>query len=211
MVTGSVMRALSWIAGLTCALSAWGPALSASDRSDVVDATYAEYSVVAPTPERVVVCHGFGCKYRAEVDLSAADRGRLAQIMAGGKGSPTAERQAIAGAWAWFDRRIASDAGTRNHVAAAGAQYMFDARQFDCVDASRNTTSLLLVLDQLGLLRFHTVDLPESRGALIDGRPLHYTAVLREKANGVKWAVDSWTRSYGQPAEVMTLARWRES
>lgn len=179
--------------------------------ADVVATTFGEYSVIPPTPERVVVCHGFGCKYRAEVDLSAADRSRLAHIMAGSKSSPAAERQAIAGAWAWFDRRIAQDAGTRDHVAAAGAEYMFDTGQFDCVDSSRNTTSLLLVLDEMGLLRFHTVDVPESRGAMIDGRPFHYTAVLREKATGIKWAVDSWTRAYGQPAEVMTLALWRAS
>jgi hypothetical protein len=199
------------MAGLACALSLWGPALSAADREEVVAATYDEYSVSAPTSELVVVCHGFGCKFRAEVELSAADRGTLAQIMAGGKASPAAERQAVAGAWAWFDRRIAASAGTRNHVAAAGAEYMFDSRQFDCIDASRNTTSLLLVLEQLGLLRFHMVDVPKSRGALIDGRPFHYTAVLRERANGIKWAVDSWTRAYGQPAEVMTLARWLDS
>lgn len=205
------MRTLPRIAGLMVLLSALAPTLCVAGTADVVAATFDEYSVGAPTPQQVVVCHGFGCKYRTEVGLSAADRSKLAQIMAGGKSSPAAERQAIAGAWAWFDRRIASDAGTRNHVAAAGAQYMFDARQFDCVDSSRNTTSLLLVLDQLGLLRFHAVDVPESRGALVDGRPFHYTAVLREKANGVKWAVDSWTRAYGQPAEVMTLDRWLDS
>jgi hypothetical protein len=199
------------MAGFACALSTLASTLASAGTAEVIAATYNDYSVGAPTARRVVVCHGFGCKYRAEVDLSATDRARLAQIMAGGKGSPAAERQAIAGAWAWFDRRIASDAGTRNHVAAAGAEYMFDVHQFDCVDASRNTTSLLLVLDQLGLLRFHAVDLPESRGALIDGRPFHYTAVLREKANGVKWAVDSWTRAYGQPAEVMTLDQWLSS
>lgn len=196
------------LAFVLCALSA--PVASAGT-ADVIAATFEPYSVIAPTPERIIVCHGFGCRYRSEVALSAADHAKLAQIMAGGKPSALAERQAVAGAWAWFDRRIAAEAGTRNHVAAAGAQYMFDANQFDCVDSSRNTTSLLLVLDQLGLLRFHEVDLPKSRGALIDGRPFHYTAVLRDKATGVAWAVDSWTRAYGQPAEVMPLARWLAS
>lgn len=199
------------VVGLASLLWAFASPFAAAGTADVVATTFEPYSVGAPTTERVIVCHGFGCKYRSEVALSAADRSKLAQIMAGGKGSAAAERQAIAGAWAWFDRRIAVDAGTRNHVAAAGAHYMFDASQFDCVDSSRNTTSLLLVLDQLGLLRFHTVDVPKSRGALIDGRPFHYTAVLREKANGVAWAVDSWTRAYGQPAEVMTLSRWLSS
>jgi hypothetical protein len=29
---------------------------------------------------------------------------------------------------------------------------MYDVHQFDCIDSSRNTTSLLLVLDQLSCL-----------------------------------------------------------
>ncbi len=68
---------------------------------------------------------------------------------------------------------------------------------------------LLLVLEELKLLRFHKVDAPEARGYLIDGRPPHATAVLTEKTSGVRWAVDSWTRGYGQAPEVMPLAVWQ--
>ena len=74
-------------------------------------------------------------------------------ILAAGRSSPGAERKAVAAAGAWFDRRVGPVAGTQNHVARAGAKYMYDVRQFDCIDSSRNTTSLLLVLDQLNLLR----------------------------------------------------------
>ena len=51
-------------------------------------------------------------------------------------------------------------------------KYMYDVQQFDGIDSSRNTTSLLLVLDQLNLLRHHDVDVPQSRGHMFDGRPL---------------------------------------
>jgi Zn-dependent membrane protease YugP len=78
-------------------------------------------------------------------------------------------------------------------VARAGMKYMYDIRQFDCIDSSRNTTSLLLVLDQLNLLHHHDVDVPESRGHMFDLRPPHATAVLVEKATGTKWSIDSWT------------------
>jgi hypothetical protein len=202
------MRTLPVVAALAAVLIT-SPV--SANMAEVVAAAYGDYSVGAPTPDQVVICHGFGCKYRAEVALSAADHAQLAHIMAAGKASAAAERRAVATAWAWFDRRIAPIAGTRNHVASAGVKYMYDTRQFDCVDASRNTTTLLLVLEQLHLLHYHAVDVPESRGFLIDGRPPHYTAVLRERATGVKWAVDSWTRAYGQPAEVMTLSRWLSS
>lgn len=202
------MRVVRLIAGAAGAVLLLSPAIAGAGVADVIEATYPAYSVSAPTPQAVFVCHGFGCKFRSEVDLGAADHARLAQILATGAGSPAAERRAVAEAWAWFDRRIAPTAGTRNHVASAGVEYMYDRRQFDCVDSSRNTTSLLLVLQQLKLLRYHTVDVPQSRGLLIDGRPPHYTAVLAEKGSGVKWAVDSWTRRYGQTAEVKPLARW---
>jgi len=182
---------------------------SAATMANVVDEAYSGFSVAPPTPSIVFVCHGFGCKYRAEVDLTAGDRAKLAQILAAGRSSAAAERKAVAAAGAWFDRRVGPAAGTENHVARAGAKYMFDVHQFDCIDSSRNTTTLLLVLDQLQLLRHHDVDAPEARGFFIDGRPPHATAVLFEKANGTKWSVDSWTVGYGKILEVMPLERWK--
>ncbi|HEY7231523.1 MAG TPA: hypothetical protein VH558_14250 [Pseudolabrys sp.] len=178
-------------------------------RSGVLAAAFAEFSVSPPTPSTVFVCHGFGCKFRAEIDLTTADRAKLAQFLAAGRASAEAERKAVAAAGAWFDKRVGPIAGTANHVARAGAKYMFDARQFDCIDSSRNTTSLLIVLDQLNLLRYHDVDQPEARGYMIDGRPPHATAVLVERASGKKWSVDSWTVGYGQALEVMPLDRWK--
>jgi hypothetical protein len=182
---------------------------SAATSANVVDAAYGGFSVTPPTPTMVFVCHGFGCKYRDEVDLTAGDRGKLTQILAAGRASPEAERKAVAAAGAWFDRRVGPVAGTQNHVARAGAKYMYDIHQFDCIDTSRNTTSLLLVLDQLKLLRHHDVDAPEARGFFIDGRPPHATAVLVEKTTGTKWSIDSWTVGYGQALEIMPLDRWK--
>jgi hypothetical protein len=186
-----------------------GAVAPAATSSNVVDAAYGGFSVTPPTPSMVFVCHGFGCKYRDEVDLTAGDRAKLTQILAVGRASPAAERKAVAAAGAWFDRRVGPVAGTQNHVARAGAKYMYDVHQLDCIDTSRNTTSLLLVLDQLKLLRHHDVDAPEARGYFIDGRPPHATAVLVEKTTGTKWSVDSWTVGYGQALEVMPLDRWK--
>src|SRR5689334_14330868 len=196
--------------GAGCIALAAGSIASGATRPSVVAATFAEYSVAPPTPSTIFVCHGFGCKYRAEIDLTPADRARLAQLMAAGRASATAERKAIAAAGAWFDKRVGSLAGTTNHVARAGMKYMFDTHQFDCIDTSRNTTGLLMVLDQLSLLRYHDVDEPEARGYMVDGRPPHATAVLIERVNGKKWSIDSWTVGYGQALEIMPLERWKD-
>ena len=196
------------IAGL-CLVPLLPAAIVNAGTADVVAATYGDYSLTPPTPAGVVICHGFGCKYRVEVGLTAADRGTLARLLAPGKASAAAERRAVAAAGAWFDRRIGPAAGTQGHIARAGYANMFEKGQFDCIDTSRNTTSLLLVLEQLKLLRHHDVDVPVARGYLIDGRPPHVTAVLTEKTGGTKWSVDSWTRSYGQAPEIMPLSLWR--
>lgn len=197
------------LAVVAAAFLAAGPVSPAvADMASVVAATYSDLSVSPPSIESIDICHGFGCKYRDELGLTAADRATLAKLMAPGKTSAAAERSAIGAAGAWFDRRMGPVAGTTGHVARANRYYMFDKRQMDCVDSSRNTTSLLLVLEQLKLLRHHEVAEPVARGYLIDGRPPHVTAVLMEKATGTEWSVDSWTRAYGQAPEIMQLAQW---
>ena len=83
----------------------------------------------------IFVCHGFGCKYRVELDLTPSDR--VAQLLTAGKSTAEAERRAVAAAGAWFDRRVGPLAGTVNHVARAGMKYMYDVQQFDGIDSSR--------------------------------------------------------------------------
>lgn len=170
---------------------------------------YAELSVRMPTPTLVVVCHAFGCTNQTHIALTAADRTRLATLLAAGKASPAAERRAIAGAVQWFERRIGPVAGTTQRVARAGAAESRNPGQMDCIDLSTNNTSLFLVLVQLKLLQHHQPDLPVSRGFLIDGRLPHTTAVLREVNGGQRWAVDNWTRKYGELPEIMPLDDWR--
>ena len=98
---------------------------TAATMPDVIGEAFGGYSVAPPTPSIVFVCHGFGCKYRAEVDLTANDHARLTQLLAAGRSSPAAERKAVATAGAWFDKRVGPVAGTENHVARAGAKYMY--------------------------------------------------------------------------------------
>lgn len=199
------------MAVLLAFLAMVGPPTSATaDTESVTAAAYGDLSMSPPTASSITICHGFGCKYRAELGLTGADHATLARLLAAGKGSAVNERKAVAAAGAWFDRRIAPVAGTKGHVARANRDYMFDKGQFDCIDTSRNTTSLLLVLQELGLLRHHSVAAPAARGLMIDFRPLHATAVLVENNSGTKWSVDAWTRAYGQAPEIMTLERWRE-
>jgi hypothetical protein len=174
---------------------------------DGIATVYAELSLPLPTTKGLVVCHGFGCNFRTQVNLVSGDRAKLAALLAPGRRSPEAERKALAAATAWFDRRIGPAAGTTRRVAFARAR-SGDPEQMDCIDLSSNNTSLFVVLEQLHLLAHHRVEHPVSRGILIDGRLPHTTAVLREIRTDRRWAIDNWTHKFGEPPDVEPLEQW---
>jgi len=176
-----------------------------------LNAEYADWSLMPPSTATLVVCHVFGCRDRTEVAFSTSDRARMMQILRSGQSSAAAERMAIAAAVAWFDRRVGPETGTVHHIARAGMGDVSDPRsQFDCIDTSRNTTSLLLLLDELHLLKHHRVEQPAGRGALIDGRLPHATAVVAELDTQKEWAIDARTHAAGERPDVIPLERWMQ-
>jgi hypothetical protein len=195
---------LLWAVTGLCAACGSASALTISE-------AYTSVSLSPPSPRLVIVCHGFGCAQRTPVGLGAGDLATLSSLLAPGRASAEAERRAIAAAWAWFDRRIGPAAGTTHRVARAGGLGGQDAAgQMDCIDASRNSTSLLLILEQLHLLRHHKVEGVEARGFLLDGLGPHATAVLTDIHTGKQWAVDSWTHKYGEKPDIMPLDVWKK-
>lgn len=193
---------------LAAALMVCGGSAFAGDYPDA-NREFDDSATLIQSPSLVIVCHGFGCRNRTEIAFSDADRARMAQILGAGKASPVAERQAIANAVQWFDLRIGPEAGTMHHRARAGHENMTNvSAQFDCIDASRNTTTLLTVLEDLHLLKFHRVEETVARGALIDGRWPHATAVVTDRTTQKEWAIDSWTHAYGEKPDVKPLDVW---
>jgi hypothetical protein len=195
---------------LMCVLGALGASLS--DASALtIDEAYATVSLSPPTTRLVIVCHDFGCAQRTPVGLGPGDLAKLSSLLASGRASAEAERRAVAAAEAWFDRRVGPEAGTTHRIARAGGLDGHSAvGQMDCIDTSRNSTSLLLILEQLHLLRHHKVEGPEARGFLLDGRGPHATAVLTDIHTGKQWAVDSWTHKYGEKPDILPLDVWKQ-
>jgi len=203
-----VRFSISWALGALVSAGLWTTLGVAAQLDPTVLAMFSETSLALPTVNRVIICHGFGCARRTTLALTAADRAKLTQLMVSGRKSAVSERLALANAMVWFDRRFGPLAGTTRHIARAGASQSGDPGQLDCVDTSRNTTSLFIVLEDLKLLRHHTIAGPESRGFFLNGQVPHTTAVLAERVGGKKWAIDPWTRAYGQLPEVMPLDQW---
>jgi hypothetical protein len=171
-------------------------------------ALYATVSIFPPSAQRMTVCYGFVCRRREILDFSPGDRNALTQILAAGRASAAAERAAVQKAVIWFDRRMGPVIGTDKRVAKANIRAFDDKHNYDCWDTTRNTTSLLLVLQQWGLLKYHVVGDPHYRGNALVLQTPHNTAVLVERATKVEWVIDMWPRGYSQPPDVMTVEKW---
>jgi hypothetical protein len=194
---------------LTLGIFAFG--LGAADAEDVdpdVATVLRGWSLSMPTPASVVVCHGYNCLFRTQVAFSAADHARFAQIMGPGRASAEAERKALGHAEAWFEKRIAPHSGTANAKARSGGRFGVggDGSQFDCIDTTANTTSLLVVLSKLGLLKHHRVSTPISR--LLAGGGPHFSATVEDRKTKKKWTVDPWPHDNGKYPDIMAAERW---
>ncbi len=184
-----------------------GPALAIELSGPVAD-LYSSVSINPPSAGEMTVCYGFGCRRRATLDFSAADRKAVTQILAAGKANPAAERAAVQKVVIWFDRRVGPMIGTDRRVAYADIRAGSAATNFDCWDTTRNAASLLLVLREWGLLKHHTVGNPRYRGNFLAGQLPHNTAVLVDKSTGVEWVVDMWPKKYAEAPDVMPVERW---
>jgi hypothetical protein len=78
--------------------------------------------------------------------------------------------------------------------------------QLDCIDETRNTTGYLHVLAERGLLHWHRVGERQKRAPWLFDQ--HWTAVLVDRTDGRRWAIDSWHRDNGERPYVQTLEAW---
>jgi hypothetical protein len=199
--------------GLAVGLIGWLPFIASApayslELSAPQAALYSTVSIFPPSAQRMTVCYGFVCRRREILDFTGSDRNALTQILAAGRGSAAAERAAVQKAVIWFDRRMGPVIGTDKRVAKADFRYFDDKHNYDCWDTTRNTTSLLLVLQQWGLLKYHVVGDPHYRGNALVLQTPHNTAVLVERATKAEWVIDMWPRGYLQPPDVMRVEKW---
>lgn len=204
---GRISRLLVAAATLFAAQAVDGRA-AAAELSPGIAQLYTSVSIYPPSAKSMTVCYGFVCRRREPLDFTSADRGTLTRILVAGRSSAAAERRAVQKAVVWFDRRMGPILGTDKRVARADFRAGDDKHNFDCWDTTRNVTSLLLVLQDWGLLKFHTVGNPHYRGNALVLQTPHNTAVLVERATHVEWVVDMWPRGYAQLPDVMPLDRW---
>ncbi|SDN75378.1 hypothetical protein SAMN05444050_2337 [Afipia sp. GAS231] len=208
-LSGSETRTrLTAVFGVFIALMFAAPQAQATEMSREVAALYSTVSIYPPSATSMTVCYGFVCRRREILNFTPGDRAALTQILNAGHASAAAERAAAQKAVVWLDRRMGPIIGTNKRVAKADFRYFDDKHNYDCWDTTRNTTSLLLVLQEWRLLKFHTVGDPHYRGNTLVLQTPHNTAVLVDRATKIEWVVDLWPRGYLQPPDVMTVQKW---
>jgi hypothetical protein len=210
------MTQLKRLKGILCLLAAAGvPALLAGcthERLGPVTQHYIDFHTEAPRNNTVYVCHAYGCRMQTPFRFTDADLAQLKALMTKTRkaDTPFEERRAVAYAIGWMETRTGDVIGTSADRPGMDFSASGDPTQQDCVDEATNTTSYLLILERNGFLKHHTVGTPFSKENLLRGVAgwPHWTAVLRENANGQKWAVDSWIYANGENPAIVEAERW---
>jgi len=204
---------LSRMRGVTfAAIGALLLAACTHERTGPVSQHFADFHVTAPRGDVVYVCHAYGCRKQTRFRFTPADIASIRDLMTKTRkgDTPNEERRAVAYAIGWIEKRVGDAIGTATDRAGMDFGASGDPTQQDCVDEATNTTSYLLVLQNNGLLRHHTVGTPFAKDDYSRGVSgwTHWTGVLKENQNGQRWAVDSWIYANGENPAVVEVEKW---
>lgn len=197
-------------------LSIWGVAFlllalsgcaSTGDRSD--NYLLSAFATPNPAPGDFFACYGYGCKYRTRIALTLEEWRDVQTEFNPAPEDASDERTRVASAVARFERVVGQRTGTAVHQRDSRLN-VGDPTQLDCVDDSINTWTYLTMLARAGLLRYHDVAGLAHRGTLLT-LDFSNTAVIVEKDNGERFAVDPWLGEGGVPPPVIPLKLWFSS
>jgi hypothetical protein len=181
------------------------------EREGPPDFHFQEFQARPPRGNTVYVCSAYGCQKNTPVSFTEK-LPAIAELMKKTKKADSAaeERRAIAYAVGYMETYAGEVAGTKADRPGMDWDGSGDPTQQDCVDEATNTTAYMLVLQSNGLLKYHTVGRPFSRGNILLGVSNwpHWTGVLWETSNKQKWAVDSWIYENGENPAVVEAEKW---
>ena len=149
-------------------------------------------------------CTDYHCDEGEQVTLSEAQWRQVVSLFPTTE-SPANEREQIRRAIALLEKEVGKTTGTwrdlAKNVAGAG-----QPGQLDCISESKNTTTYLQLLSKQGLIQWHEVEDRRLRHPWI--LDLHWTAVIRDRNTGKRYAVDSWFLDNGQQPFIQPLDEW---
>lgn len=174
-------------------------------------ATSPAVSYVSPVADTVNIddiryCSGYSCQSIRSAWLNPDEWAAIAALFEDGVDNPAEERRRVSLAVGLYESFVGPKMGT-DADKPESPHLFITTGQLDCIDEATNTSIFLHLLDNYGLIRFHTVEKPAQRGFIV-GHWFHSTAVLRELDGIAAYAIDSWFYEPGTPAEVVPLEIW---
>jgi hypothetical protein len=167
---------------------------------------YSRLNIDTPVIENFPHCRSYGCKNIDMIALDNADSQKLKSFFTTNNDAMI-ERKNIRNAIAYLEKTVGIKTGT--DVDVAGTYVRLGNYQQDCIDESTNTTTYLMMIDQMELFKFHDVNALSSRPPILSGRlGPHRTAVIVEKQTNIKYAVDSWFHDNGVKPEIVEMDTW---
>ena len=156
-------------------------------------------------------CGGWGCSDRQTANFTADEWRQVEEVFAVPATSAEQERQQIAQSIGVIENIAGAKTGYDNDRGGTGAG-IFHRGQLDCYSEAANTSTFLHLLDNAGLIRFHTVSDPIMRGqaASKSFRPTHATAAITENESGTLIAMDSWFYDNGHAAVYVDADTWAD-
>jgi hypothetical protein len=170
-------------------------------------ATLPDTGMAQPSPRSFPYCRNHTCETIRTLAFTDEQWAAVTGPLSRPSADAIEERARIAVSVATYEVKAGMKAGTTNDRGGTIVGF-FRSGQLDCMDEATNTDTLLVMLDNEGLLRWHRRGQPRMRLVFLsDGVP-HVTATVIERENGATYAVDSWFRDNGEPADVVPLEEW---
>ncbi len=164
--------------------------------------------ITDPSPSRFSVCYNTGCRELKVVSLTPAQWRQIRAVFRHRYDRPAQERILIKIALQKMERFVGRLTGTSHDKAGNARGFFSRTNQMDCIDEATNTTLYLTMMQNQGLLRFHSVEKIAHRFFPLLMLP-HSSAVIREHRSNRRYAVDAWFRDNGQPPYIISLRKWR--
>jgi len=167
----------------------------------------AHYDIIDPRPSSFKICYAYGCQQSVQVQLSAEQWDRVRTVFSPRPSDGATERACIGRAIGVLESMVGPLTGTDVDIGGS-FQGVFCDNQMDCEDEAVNTLTYLTMMEQDGLITYHDIYRPTSRGFVVMGWP-HTAVVVVDKKTGEKFVVDSWFADNGHPAYVVPLKKWK--
>lgn len=151
----------------------------------------------------IEVCTSFGCAARQPATFTQDHWEKIAGLF-GHAQTAADERVAISRAIGLMEDIVGRQTGT-DRDKAENWQRAGEPGELDCIAESSNTERYLQLLAERRLLRWHDVAPRQQRGLILT----HWTAVITDRTDQRRWAVDSWFRDNALPAVVIPIEDWR--